>query len=100
MLLITMCVFFFFKQKTAYEVRISDWSSDVCSSDLTGCQERASIVTALVHIPRTDVAFPRDVRGIPTQGASPAIAPMSPAPHLLNFAARALGRTQIGRAHV
>src|SRR3546814_7942297 len=33
-----MCVlfFFFFKQKTAYEMRISDWSSDVCSSDLIG----------------------------------------------------------------
>src|SRR3546814_10245809 len=30
------CVFFFFKQKTAYEMRISDWSSDVCSSDLEG----------------------------------------------------------------
>src|SRR3546814_3031884 len=30
-----MFVFFFFKQKTAYEMRISDWSSDVCSSDLT-----------------------------------------------------------------
>src|SRR3546814_15269193 len=29
-----VCVFFF-KQKTAYEMRISDWSSDVCSSDLT-----------------------------------------------------------------
>src|SRR3546814_9596986 len=28
-------LFFFFKQKTAYEMRISDWSSDVCSSDLT-----------------------------------------------------------------
>src|SRR3546814_3900445 len=28
------CFFFFFKQKTAYEMRISDWSSDVCSSDL------------------------------------------------------------------
>src|SRR3546814_2729253 len=28
-------IFFFFKQKTAYEMRISDWSSDVCSSDLT-----------------------------------------------------------------
>src|SRR3546814_10460061 len=28
--------FFFFKQKTAYEMRISDWSSDVCSSDLAG----------------------------------------------------------------
>src|SRR3546814_7663755 len=33
-----VCVFvFFFKQKTAYEMRISDWSSDVCSSDLPGC---------------------------------------------------------------
>src|SRR3546814_5132754 len=32
-----MCsFFFFFKQKTAYEMRISDWSSDVCSSDLQG----------------------------------------------------------------
>src|SRR3546814_3685861 len=29
-----ICCFFFFKQKTAYEMRISDWSSDVCSSDL------------------------------------------------------------------
>src|SRR3546814_1730888 len=29
-----LCRFFFFKQKTAYEMRISDWSSDVCSSDL------------------------------------------------------------------
>src|SRR3546814_6680708 len=29
-----MLLFFFFQQKTAYEVRISDWSSDVCSSDL------------------------------------------------------------------
>src|SRR3546814_2511759 len=28
------CFIFFFKQKTAYEMRISDWSSDVCSSDL------------------------------------------------------------------
>src|SRR3546814_9478665 len=28
---------FFFKQKTAYEMRISDWSSDVCSSDLDRC---------------------------------------------------------------
>src|SRR3546814_3747134 len=29
-----LCFFFFFKRRTAYEVRISDWSSDVCSSDL------------------------------------------------------------------
>src|SRR3546814_3332213 len=39
-----MFVFLFFKQKTAYEMRISDWSSDVCSSDLN--------VTALVSITR------------------------------------------------
>src|SRR3546814_2762603 len=32
-------VFFFFKQKTAYEMRISDWSSDVCSSDLQAAAE-------------------------------------------------------------
>src|SRR3546814_1565567 len=31
-------VVFFFKQKTAYEMRISDWSSDVCSSDLEGAE--------------------------------------------------------------
>src|SRR3546814_2398508 len=34
-----MCCFFF-KQKTAYEMRISDWSSDVCSSDLSVCAFR------------------------------------------------------------
>src|SRR3546814_3006531 len=32
--LVYVICFFFFKQKTAYEMRISDWSSDVCSSDL------------------------------------------------------------------
>src|SRR3546814_3494040 len=34
---VLLSLFFFFKQKTAYEVRISDWSSDVCSSDLAIC---------------------------------------------------------------
>src|SRR3546814_7542363 len=34
MLVVVVVRFFFFKQKTAYEMRISDWSSDVCSSDL------------------------------------------------------------------
>src|SRR3546814_2329835 len=34
------CFFFFFKQKTAYEMRISDWSSDVCSSDLVAAHGR------------------------------------------------------------
>src|SRR3546814_6569597 len=35
MLSLAASLFFFFKQKTAYELRISDWSSDVCSSDLS-----------------------------------------------------------------
>src|SRR3546814_2069640 len=36
-------MFFFFKQKTAYEMRISDWSSDVCSSDLGGIRRRPAV---------------------------------------------------------
>src|SRR3546814_1810941 len=38
---LVLCGFFFFNQKTAYEMRISDWSSDVCSSDLSGRTESA-----------------------------------------------------------
>src|SRR3546814_13003554 len=33
--MVFVCIFFFIKQKTAYDMRISDWSSDVCSSDLS-----------------------------------------------------------------
>src|SRR3546814_1366579 len=41
------CVcFFFFKHKTAYEMRISDWSSDVCSSDLQGLVDVGRVVLA------------------------------------------------------
>src|SRR3546814_8689010 len=40
--------FFFFKQKTAYEMRNSDWSSDVCSSDLTIADTGLSTVEASV----------------------------------------------------
>src|SRR3546814_5198869 len=39
--------FFFFKQKTAYEMRISDWSSDVCSSDLDRDVDANSVVLSL-----------------------------------------------------
>src|SRR3546814_5020846 len=38
-----MVIFFFFKQKTAYEMRISDWSSDVCSSDLQMRRQRNDV---------------------------------------------------------
>src|SRR3546814_7949662 len=48
--------FFFFKQNTAYEMRISDWSSDVCSSDLTGHPWTACGCSPIQH--RTDVTGP------------------------------------------
>src|SRR3546814_18642204 len=72
--------FFLFKQKTAYELRISDWSSDVCSSDLFGLRplivharrhllvdERLLPVKVLLSKLRARVGrdpFGRDLRGI------------------------------------
>src|SRR3546814_1682044 len=44
--------FFFFKQKTAYEMRISDWSSDVCSSDLLSAQQGGLVRRPLVGATR------------------------------------------------
>src|SRR3546814_7095870 len=41
-------MFFFFKQKTAYELRISDWSSDVCSSDLADRPSRSPSIRGRV----------------------------------------------------
>src|SRR3546814_7356838 len=41
-----VCLFFYFKQKTAYDMRISDWSSDVCSSDLFLCILRLGLILA------------------------------------------------------
>src|SRR3546814_9959910 len=43
-------MFFFFKQKTAYEMRISDWSSDVCSSDLAVPVDRGVLVQGVGHV--------------------------------------------------
>src|SRR3546814_14260995 len=54
------CVLFFFKQKTAYEMRSSDWSSDVCSSDLL--DEGAIVIVAGFQ------GFNRDTRDITTLG--------------------------------
>src|SRR3546814_16993953 len=51
-----MCViFFFFKQKTAYEMRISDWSSDVCSSDLVPQGISAEMIAEKWGISREDM---------------------------------------------
>src|SRR3546814_14513652 len=50
--------FFFFKQKTAYEMRISDWSSDVCSSDLNcsrhGRDDRRTGRSQVTEEPKAD----------------------------------------------
>src|SRR3546814_10269824 len=55
-------VFFFVKQKTAYEMRISDWSSDVCSSDLAGA---VMLKTGLLgDAVLKDVDFTVEVRGL------------------------------------
>src|SRR3546814_11239192 len=59
-----MRIFFFFKQKTAYEMRISDWSSDVCSSDLIGTQRRVEAFRGGVlehHIAVVAWAQPRPI---------------------------------------
>src|SRR3546814_19205192 len=55
-----IAVFFFFKQKTAYEMRISDWSSDVCSSDLrTALDERSSRRAAVRSEPAVPAVLDR-----------------------------------------
>src|SRR3546814_1141992 len=50
-MLVFYCMFFF-KQKTAYEMRISDWSSDVCSSDLPEHQQNDADLGELHRQPR------------------------------------------------
>src|SRR3546814_4545554 len=45
-----MLLFFFFEQKTAYEMRISDWSSDVCSSDLSPTSVPSDALSACTSI--------------------------------------------------
>src|SRR3546814_4160169 len=42
-------LFFFFKQKTAYEMRISDWSSDVCSSDMPGNAPEIEVLLGIAN---------------------------------------------------
>src|SRR3546814_4396152 len=87
-----MC-FFFFKQKTAYEMRISDWSSDVCSSDLPIFRARlvkARLKQRVVDQRRARRHLPLDNEWIETvESAKRRIA---------QFAALGRIRVQIGRA--
>src|SRR3546814_5081938 len=55
-----LVLFFYFKQKTAYEMRISDWSSDVCSSDLTTGQVAKAGFGAFLYLEILDVSFSFD----------------------------------------
>src|SRR3546814_17429452 len=79
-----------FKQKAAYEMRISDWSSDVCSSDLRKCDERQAPAAAatrpfrtrtvqnfflISHLPASAGALRRAIRRCPCPHLS------APAPH-------------------
>src|SRR3546814_7545832 len=65
---IRVVVRFFFKQKTAYELRISDWSSDVCSSDLHGAPQARLRRAAPFHFAPPGAA--RRLRG-PLRSFSP-----------------------------
>src|SRR3546814_20735028 len=49
-----LCIFFCFKQKTAYEMRISDWSSDVCSSELAHFLEHMAF-NGSTHVPEGEM---------------------------------------------
>src|SRR3546814_7512547 len=98
-----MFVFIFFKQKTAYEMRISDWSSDVCSSDLIGEVE----VLAQVHEKVDDLGLDRDVQrsdGLVADQEARLHRQCAGNTDALALAARELMRVaaaeEIGRAHV
>src|SRR3546814_1317412 len=56
---------FFFKQKTAYEMRISDWSSDVCSSDLRAGATHRSVVPAAMRAASRPTSRRRPAPGPP-----------------------------------
>src|SRR3546814_392337 len=63
-----LCILFFFKQKTAYEMRISDWSSDVCSSDLVIRAKVAGKEQARFANLHLDGSRSENVAGIPQPG--------------------------------
>src|SRR3546814_3804301 len=79
----SLFICFFFKQKTAYEMRISDWSSDVCSSDLSGADLK-NVLDTLKRTPARMVIYaayqdPRPVNWMTEHSGLPAAKlPFSP----------------------
>src|SRR3546814_13884605 len=104
MMLCIVCVFFF-KQKTAYEMRISDWSSDVRSSDLVrivaGARDDMSIclVEKAGETVNLSVGFQRSAQGAchHQPGIVPGLALEHPAPRI-SVSDAGLGEHKIGRA--
>src|SRR3546814_3342670 len=94
---IVLYLFFFFKQKTAYEMRISDWSSDVCSSDLHAHHhhvgELALFVRHVAQVLRGDPDLADDLGGgkvaVETLGGGGTELAVERAAHLRGHAQRA-----------
>src|SRR3546814_2702472 len=92
-------IFFFFKQKTAYELRISDWSSDVCSSDLKRLQYYRVLVSYMSVVICGGTGY-RVARGGKTH-QDVVVAWLAMITHPIAEQMReTLEEVQIGRAHV
>src|SRR3546814_6444036 len=76
-----MSLFFFFKQKTAYELRISDWSSDVCSSDL-GRSMKRPVLAPYSQTPIAIISFRTSAGETAFRDENPIIAGQKFAAHL------------------
>src|SRR3546814_10740042 len=70
LLIVFVFCFLFFKQKTAYEMRISDWSSDVCSSDLIASSSCSRTNTAPPAAAPLDTANPKPGGRPPAPGGA------------------------------
>src|SRR3546814_6844735 len=69
---------FFFKQKTAYEMRISDWSSDVCSADLNGDSHRRNAANRpRPHRAPKSILWPKGAANRMTEDTASAASPQS-----------------------
>src|SRR3546814_1988987 len=96
-------MFFFFKQKTAYEMRISDWSSDVCSSDLaqymlTIAMEKAALIPSEGKEPIKGEALEELARQFVTVEAVVRRLSRMIDPDVLNAIVEGVELDQIGRA--
>src|SRR3546814_10865489 len=101
-------MFFFFKQKTAYEMRISDWSSDVCSSDLVGggaqnCGVERQRARLRPHLGVNRVTDDRSIARIPSRIILPGTKQFAVSGNLgrrISRLRRFPPGNEIGRAHV